>query len=71
MPGEGQEQSQPSATKGSVMSIIKRFAKDQSGATAIEYGLIAVGIAITIIAVVRGVGGSLNTAFTNVNSNLQ
>jgi len=53
------------------MSIVKRFAKDQSGATAIEYGLIAVGIAITIIAVVKGVGGSLNSAFTNVNTGLK
>jgi len=53
------------------MSIVKHFAKDQSGATAIEYGLIAVGIAITIIAVVKGVGGSLNSAFTNVNTGLK
>ena len=52
-------------------TLFSRFVKDESGATAIEYGLIAVGIAITIIAVVRGVGTSLNTAFTNVNSNLQ
>lgn len=53
------------------MSMIKAFAKNESGATAIEYGLIAVGIAIAIITVVKGIGTSLNSAFTKVNSNLQ
>jgi len=53
------------------MSMIKAFAKNESGATAIEYGLIAVGIAIAIITVVRGIGTSLNSAFTKVNGNLQ
>ncbi|GLK66614.1 hypothetical protein GCM10008179_02520 [Hansschlegelia plantiphila] len=52
------------------MSMIKRFANDESGATAIEYGLIAVGIAIAIITMVKGVGGSLNSAFDKVNTNL-
>ena len=51
--------------------MIKAFIKNESGATAIEYGLIAVGIAIAIITVVKGIGTSLNTAFTKVNSNLQ
>jgi pilus assembly protein Flp/PilA len=40
-----------------------RFVKDQSGATAIEYGLIAAGIAAAIIAVVNGLGTQLNTRF--------
>ena len=53
------------------MSIVKSFAKNESGATAIEYGLIAVGIAIAIITMVKGVGTSLNSAFSKVNSNLQ
>lgn len=44
---------------------------DDSGATAIEYGLIAVGIAIAIISMVKGVGSSLNSAFSKVNSNLR
>ena len=52
------------------MSMIKRFAANESGATAIEYGLIAVGISIAIIAVVRGVGTNLNAAFTKVQNNL-
>lgn len=53
------------------MTMIKRFAANESGATAIEYGLIAVGIAIAIIAVVRGVGTNLNSAFTTVKDNLK
>lgn len=52
------------------MSILKRFAKDESGATAIEYGLIAVGIAIAIITAVQLVGSNLIGAFTKVSSNL-
>lgn len=52
------------------MSLLKSFAKNESGATAIEYGLIAVGIAIAIIVVVQGIGTNLNTAFEKVNSNL-
>lgn len=53
------------------MRICRRFINDQSGATAIEYGLIAVGIAIAIITVVKGVGTSLNNAFTKVSNNLR
>jgi pilus assembly protein Flp/PilA len=53
------------------MSILKAFAKNESGATAIEYGLIAVGIAIAIITVVKNVGSSLNGAFEKVNNNLK
>lgn len=53
------------------MGVVRRFMRDQSGATAIEYGLIAVGIAIAIITVVRGIGTSLNSAFSKVNSNLR
>ena len=44
-------------------SIIKSFFKDESGATAIEYGLIAAGIAIAIITVVNGLGTKLSTNF--------
>jgi pilus assembly protein Flp/PilA len=44
--------------------------KDESGATAIEYGLIAAGIAVAIIAAVNTLGTSLNTTFKNVNDNL-
>jgi len=52
------------------MELIARFAKDESGVTAIEYGLIAVLIAMVIIASLQLVGGSLNTVFTNVANGL-
>ena len=51
-------------------AFIKRFLADQSGATAIEYGLIAAGISVAIIAVVQTVGGNLVTTFTNVSNAL-
>lgn len=44
---------------------------DQSGATAIEYGLIAAGISLAIIAVVNGLGSTLNTKFTTINTSLK
>jgi pilus assembly protein Flp/PilA len=50
--------------------LIKRFAKDESGATAIEYGLIAAGISVAIIAVVQGLGTKLTTTFTKVSNAL-
>jgi pilus assembly protein Flp/PilA len=51
-------------------TLIKFFA-DESGATAIEYGLIAAGIALAIIAIVNGLGSNLNTMFTSINSSLK
>jgi pilus assembly protein Flp/PilA len=48
-----------------------RLVKDESGATAIEYGLIAAGIAVAIIAAVQGVGTKLNTAFGSVSTALK
>ncbi|MDB5611092.1 MAG: Flp family type IVb pilin [Bradyrhizobium sp.] len=48
-----------------------KFLSDQSGATAIEYGLIAAGIALAIIAVVNGLGTNLNAQFTSVNNSLK
>ena len=50
---------------------IKRFLADEAGATAIEYGLIAAGIALAIIAAVNGLGSTLNTNFTTINSSLK
>ena len=50
--------------------LFARFMKDDSGATAIEYGLIAAGISVAIIAVVNGIGTKLFNAFTSVNSQL-
>ncbi|MDO8401025.1 MAG: Flp family type IVb pilin [Bradyrhizobium sp.] len=52
-------------------NLISRFVKDESGATAIEYGLIAAGISLAIIAVVNGLGTNLNTKFTSINSSLK
>ena len=49
-------------------TLVKRFAKDESGATAIEYGLIAAGISVAIITVVNGLGTKLNTTFSNINT---
>jgi pilus assembly protein Flp/PilA len=51
--------------------LVKRFTKDESGATAIEYGLIAAGISVAIIAVVQGLGSKLNTTFTSVQTALK
>ena len=45
--------------------------KDQSGATAIEYGLIAAGISLAIITAVNGVGTNLNTKFTTIKTSLK
>jgi len=57
-----------------MMSQFKRFSsglwQDTSGATAIEYGLIAAGIAVAIIAAIALVGGSLQNMFNNVANNL-
>jgi pilus assembly protein Flp/PilA len=53
------------------MSNIHRFLRDEAGATAIEYGLIAAGIAVVIIAVVQGIGTNLNTTFTTVSTALK
>jgi pilus assembly protein Flp/PilA len=47
-------------------NLISRFAKDESGATAIEYGLIAAGISVAIITVVTTLGTNLNTTFQKV-----
>ncbi|MEA2838166.1 MAG: pilus assembly protein Flp/PilA [Bradyrhizobium sp.] len=52
-------------------NLIARFVKDESGATAIEYGLIAAGISLAIIAIVNGLGANLNTKFTSINSSLK
>jgi len=51
--------------------LITRFVKDESGATAIEYGLIAAGISLAIIAAVNGLGTNLNSKFTDINSSLK
>jgi pilus assembly protein Flp/PilA len=52
------------------MSKIAQFLANESGATAIEYGLIAAGISVAIIAVVNGLGSQLNTSFTSISTKL-
>ena len=51
-------------------NLVMRFIDDQSGATAIEYGLIAAGISVVIIATVQALGTQLNTTFTKVKDEL-
>jgi pilus assembly protein Flp/PilA len=53
------------------MSLLVRFLRNDSGATAIEYGLIAAGISIAIITVVNGLGTKLNTTFSSVSTQLR
>jgi pilus assembly protein Flp/PilA len=48
-----------------------KFWRDETGATAIEYGLIAAGISLAIISVVNGMGAKLNTKFTSLNNSLK
>ena len=52
-------------------NLFVRFVKDKSGATAIEYGLIAAGISVAIIAVVNGLGSTLNAKFTSISTQLK
>jgi pilus assembly protein Flp/PilA len=56
---------------GNVKRTVLNFLSDESGATAIEYGLIAAGISLAIIAIVNTLGGTLNTKFTDINTSLK
>ncbi len=51
--------------------VLVRFFNDEAGATAIEYGLIAAGISIAIVAAVQALGTNLNTTFSNVSTALK
>ena len=53
------------------MSKVVAFLKNESGATAIEYGLIAAGISVVIIATVNTIGSTLNTNFTSISTQLK
>lgn len=53
-----------------LLACLRRFARNESGATAIEYGLIAAGIAVAIIAVVNSVGSNLTATFQKVSDDL-
>ncbi|MBR1139701.1 MAG: Flp family type IVb pilin [Bradyrhizobium sp.] len=52
-------------------NFLLKFLRDESGATAIEYGLIAAGISLAIIAAVNGLGTSLSSKFESINSSLK
>ena len=52
-------------------NLFARFLRDESAATAIEYGLIAAGISLAIIAAVNGLGTNLNTVFSSINTSLK
>ena len=54
-----------------MFSVIRKIIKDESGATAIEYGLIAAGIAVAIISAVNGLGGKLNSNFVAISNSLK
>jgi pilus assembly protein Flp/PilA len=54
-----------------MLGRIRVFLRDESGATAIEYGLIAAGIAVAVISVVKGLGTNLKTTFTTVSTALK
>jgi pilus assembly protein Flp/PilA len=54
-----------------MLQLISRFLNDESGATAIEYCLIAVGLSIVIITAVNGIGSTLNGKFTTINTSLK
>jgi len=54
-----------------MIRVLRAFLADESGATAIEYGLIAAGIALAIIPVMNGLGTKLNTKFASINTSLK
>jgi pilus assembly protein Flp/PilA len=59
------------ATELEMRKLISKFLADQSGATAIEYCLIAAGISIVIVVAVNGIGTSLSDKFTSVNTSIK
>lgn len=53
-----------------IWSLITRFAEDESGLSAVEYGLLAAGIAVGLWALISSMGSSLHTIYTNVQGDL-
>ena len=62
---------QPTARETTMKQTFRAFTKDESGATAIEYGLIAAGIAVVIITAVKGIGTKLDTTFSSISTQLK
>ena len=67
----GAEPIQRDSMEAELKRTFLKFLSDESGATAIEYGLIAAGISLAIIAVVNGIGSNLNTKFDSINTSLK
>jgi pilus assembly protein Flp/PilA len=67
----GVEPIQRDSMEAELKRIFLKFLSDESGATAIEYGLIAAGISLAIIAVVNGLGSNVNDKFTSINTSLK
>ena len=67
----GIEQFQRDPAEAELNRIFLKFLSDESGATAIEYGLIAAGISLAIITVVNGLGSNVNDKFTSINTSLK
>ena len=63
--------STPTKMEAKLKVVFQKFLADESGATAIEYGLIAAGIAIAIITAVQGVGSQLSTNFNTITTKLE
>jgi pilus assembly protein Flp/PilA len=61
----------PRNGEATATKMLKKFLADESGATAIEYGLIAAGISLIIISTVNGMGGKLNSKFASLNNSLK
>jgi pilus assembly protein Flp/PilA len=59
------------STEANLKQTFLKFLSDESGATAIEYGLIAAGISLAIIAIVNGLGTNINDKFTSINTSLK
>ena len=65
------DKSSPAGRSNFMKASITRFIREESGATAIEYGLIAAGISVAIIAVVQALGTNLNATFSSVSTALK
>ena len=63
--------SKPDTLEVKLKKVFKQFISDESGATAIEYGLIAAGISLAIITIVNGLGTNLFEKFTSINTSLK
>jgi pilus assembly protein Flp/PilA len=61
----------PAGNEVEMKTVVLKFLRDESGATAIEYGLIAAGISLAIIAAVNGLGSSLSSKFDSINTSLK